>query len=102
MRQQLPGYETLWLVGYKLSPETGKLPIEFDELVRRCKAAGFDGLDLNYNWPLDRAAVQSLKAAGLQLHVWTVDDPAMARKWVEIGVDGITTDRPGWLREQLK
>jgi glycerophosphoryl diester phosphodiesterase len=42
-----------------------------------------------------------VKAAGLKLYVWTVNDPAVARRMVEIGVHGITTDRPGWLREQL-
>ena len=42
-----------------------------------------------------------MKAAGLRLYVWTVDDPAVAKRMVGLGVDGITTDRPGWLREQL-
>jgi glycerophosphoryl diester phosphodiesterase len=36
------------------------------------------------------------------LIAWTVDDPEVAKKLVELGVDGITTNRPGWLREQLK
>ncbi|MEK9864606.1 MAG: glycerophosphodiester phosphodiesterase family protein, partial [Verrucomicrobiota bacterium] len=32
---------------------------------------------------------------------YTVNDPADARRLMEAGVDGITTDRPGFLREQL-
>jgi glycerophosphoryl diester phosphodiesterase len=31
-----------------------------------------------------------------------VDDTAVAQKLNAAGVDGITTNRPGWLREQLK
>jgi glycerophosphoryl diester phosphodiesterase len=33
--------------------------------------------------------------------VWTVNDPAVARRMAALGVDGITTDRPAWLRERL-
>ena len=50
---------------------------------------------------LDAAFARKVKSAGLKLYVWTVNDVALARRMVEIGVDGITTDRPGWLREQL-
>ena len=39
--------------------------------------------------------------AGLKLYTWTVDDPAVARKQAAAGVDGLTTNRPGWLRKQL-
>ena len=34
--------------------------------------------------------------------VWTVDDAAVAKQLADAGVDGITTNRPQWLREQLK
>ena len=66
------------------------------------KAADFDGLDLQYNWPITKSFVSEVKAAGLKLVVWTVDDPAVAKRLTEAGVDGITTNRPQWLREQLK
>jgi glycerophosphoryl diester phosphodiesterase len=36
---------------------------------------------------------------GLVVHVWTIDDPAQMRKLLDIGVDGIMTDRPAVLRE---
>jgi glycerophosphoryl diester phosphodiesterase len=35
------------------------------------------------------------------LYVWTVDSPAQARRLASAGVDGITTNRPAWLRQKL-
>ena len=62
----------------------------------------FDGLDLQFKWPIDKAFVKQVNDAGLKVVVWTVNDPKIARRLIEAGVDGITTDRPGWMREQLK
>jgi len=45
---------------------------------------------------------EKIHGAGLKLYTCTVDDPVVARAEAEAGVDGITTNRPGWLREQLK
>jgi glycerophosphoryl diester phosphodiesterase len=40
-------------------------------------------------------------AARLKLYIWTVDSPSQARKLLAAGVDGITTNRPEWLRAKL-
>jgi glycerophosphoryl diester phosphodiesterase len=71
-------------------------------LIEDAKSADLDGLDLHFDWPIDKAFVARVKEAGLKLIVWTINDPAVARRMSDAGVDGITTDRPGWLREQLK
>jgi glycerophosphoryl diester phosphodiesterase len=58
-------------------------------------------LDLGANRPLTRANVAEIKDAGLNVYIWTVDSPSKARQLLNAGVDGITTNRPAWLREQL-
>ena len=52
--------------------------------------------------PLTAADTKKIKDAGLELHVWTVDDPAVAKHWIELGALSVTTNRPAYLREQLK
>ena len=40
-------------------------------------------------------------AAGLRVDVWTIDVPAVMGKMLDIGVDGVITDRPDLLTEVL-
>jgi glycerophosphoryl diester phosphodiesterase len=71
-------------------------------LLVRANATGADGVDLYANERVDKHLARMLRDEGLELHVWTVNDPVVARKMVEVGAESITTDRPGWLREQLQ
>lgn len=99
VKARMPQLEVSWLV----SPDKkDKSKPTLDEMIQMATAAGLDGLDLNYGFPIDRAFVEKVHAAGLKLYTWTVDDPAVARQHVMAGVDGITTNRPKWLREQLR
>lgn len=100
-KKAMPEYEALWILSYKPDKQTGKLPYELEDMIRMCKEANLDGLDLSYKWPIDKAFVKKVHDAGLKLFTWTVDDADVAKAEVEAGVDGITTNRPGWLREQL-
>ena len=43
---------------------------------------------------VDRALVDTLHGAGMQILVWTVDDPAEMRSLLALGVDGICTNVP--------
>ena len=51
---------------------------------------------------VDERFIAAAHARGLQVHVWTVDDPVEAEAMLELGVDGIMTDRPAMLRELLE
>ncbi len=70
-------------------------------LADQAKVCGLDGLDVHWTG-LTRRFIRAVKAAGLRLYVWTVDDPAQAFRLTAMGADGITTNRPGWLRSRME
>jgi len=100
-KKDWPNVEHYFLMDYKKDAKTQAFP-ELKPLIARAKSGGFDGLNLQFNWPITKEFTAEAKAAGLKLYVWTVDDVAMARRWKDAGVEGITTNKPKWLREQLK
>jgi glycerophosphoryl diester phosphodiesterase len=48
---------------------------------------------------VDRRFVATAHRAGLHVHVWTIDDPATMNHLLDLGVDGIMTDRIEVLRD---
>lgn len=57
----------------------------------------------NVDPPLAEARrVEALRARGVEVHVWTVNDPGEARALAAAGVAGVFTDRPASMRAALQ
>lgn len=50
---------------------------------------------------VDERFIDSVHAAGAQVHVWTINESDEMRRLVDLGVDGIITDRADLLRTEL-
>lgn len=51
---------------------------------------------------VDSRFVSAADDLGLQVHVWTVNERAEMRRLLTLGVDGVLTDYPGRLAEELR
>lgn len=50
---------------------------------------------------LTPALIKRAHERGMQVHVWTIDDPQVMHQLLDRGVDGIITDRPDVLKDVL-
>lgn len=51
---------------------------------------------------VDKAFVDAAHRAGAEVHVWPIDDESTMDALLDLGVDGIVTDRPDILRTVLR
>jgi glycerophosphoryl diester phosphodiesterase len=69
--------------------------------VEKCKAARLDGLDVQARKYLNSEVIHFVKNNELNIYTWTVDDPVRAKQlWLD-RIDGITTNKASWLKQQL-
>jgi glycerophosphoryl diester phosphodiesterase len=101
LRRTLSGSPTYLVVEFLRDPHGGVWYPDADERLDAALCHGLTGVDLMAARAVDPGLLKRITAAGLDLCVWTVDEPDEATRLIELGVRRITTNRPGWLREQL-
>ena len=68
--------------------------------MEKAAAEGLTGVNLKHSI-IDEEIIAQAKDLNLEVLSWTIDDPAEAQRLTNIGVSGITTNRPKWLKEQM-
>ena len=97
----MPDRHCYWLYGFSESEATTYGVRSPADLLQRVQEAALDGLDVRHSgeWTPELAA--SLHKLGKDLYVYTVNDAEKARRLRDLGVAGITTDRPAFIREAV-
>ena len=101
VKQALPDVPAFLVARFERPETSDHWTPTTEQLLTTARSAGLDGLMLREVGPLDAAMAREIADAGFGLYVWTVDSPDRARQLIAIGVQGILTNRPGWLRQQL-
>jgi len=68
--------------------------------IEKAKEANLDGLNFRYKG-ISEEFIKSVHDANMKIYTWTVDDPEEAAKLIKSGIDGITTNRPCWMKKEL-
>jgi glycerophosphoryl diester phosphodiesterase len=98
IEKQAPGFKTCWLSSFEKSSPLDPAADEVLTILRDIKADGFSS---RADERLQPDYLKLIRDAGFEYHCWTVDDPQVARRFLDLGAQSITTNRPAFLRESL-
>ena len=76
--------------------------IEVNEILDSVLSIDANGVGAQNHDRLNEELIGSLKEIGKSTHVWTVDSDKEAERYLELGINSITTNRPLFLRKHLK
>ena len=75
--------------------------IEENEIVRIMQIINADGIGAQNHKSLDIHFFNKINRENKKVHVWTVNSPEEAKRYYKLGLDSITTNCPGKIREYL-
>ena len=92
-KKMMPEYKVLSCLNCCRGWKPGAKPVPAEEIVAVTKEMGADGVDLRYIPEVTTAEyMKKIKDAGLELHVWTVDDLDDAVEAFRRGAQTVTTN----------
>ena len=92
-KKLLPEYKVLSCLNCCKGWKKGAPPVPVEEIIAVTKEMGADGVDLRFIPGVTTAAyMKAIKDAGLELHVWTVDDLDDAVEAFKRGAQTVTTN----------
>lgn len=101
MKKSFPETEVLWLNKFPLLSFPWQRKRALKQILQTAKQEGLDGVNLQNISQVNAGIIRSCKKQSLRCYCWTVDGPFRAASLIGNGIDGIATNRPGWMREQL-
>lgn len=101
-KQMMPEYKMLWLLNLDYHWPHWMLWVNKQRIINKVKSFNLDGVDVWAGKLLVKSFIQQFHEAGLLVYTWTVDNPKKAKTLLEYGIDGITTNRAGWMTQQIK
>ncbi len=100
-KRLLPQLKALWITDFKTDRKNGVRP-SAQEILETLERIGADGVDCRSHAVVDRQFMQTLRTANKEVHIWTVDDVPMAKRYLQLGADSLTSNCAGWLKQQLR
>ena len=100
IKQQAPHLKTSWLCGFKKN-KAGTITPTDTSILKTLKDIKADGLSSSHQH-IQPSLIKQIQTAGINHHVWTVNEPAIATRFQQWGTGSITTDKPLLIKNALK
>ncbi|VGO21011.1 glycerophosphodiester phosphodiesterase [Pontiella sulfatireligans] len=101
MKENFPAIEVLWLNKLPRLQVPWRKKRALHQILSTTRQRGLNGVNLQNTPLLNAALIRACREHGLGCYCWTVDDPRRAAALAKNGINGIATNRPGWMRKQL-
>ncbi len=89
----MPEYKVYWLTGAKRKVGGKRVPVTAQEVIKSVRACGADGVDICFDASIHtKEFIDEVKSAGLEFHVWTVDNPLKTMLAFCRGAQTVTTN----------
>jgi glycerophosphoryl diester phosphodiesterase len=100
-KKMFPNVEVLWLYEFEPLASPKKKRILLDKIIEIAVLNKIDGINIENVKQLDANFIQKAKENGLKCYCWTVDNCKRAKYLMSSGIDGIATNKPGWMKLRL-
>lgn len=100
LKVQRPTVAAYWLSYLDEQPD-GSFRPSIGEIIGTVKSLQLEGFGGQSGRGVSAELVSALRDGGMELNVWTVDEPKEARRMRDIGVKSVTTNDPGLILEDL-
>lgn len=99
MKKQAPGFKAYWLSSFeKKSP----LVPSMEQVLTTLRDIKADGFSSKADNRIDEAFISGIHQEGFSYHCWTVDDPSIGKRFLGMGTQSITTNKPALMRRALQ
>lgn len=101
VRSHIPQLRVFWIIALDYYWIQKLFHLSINRIIRKAKKYEINGLDLWAGKKINNDLVHKINMANLSIYTWTVDNPEEAQDLLNMGINGITTNRAGWMKDQL-
>ena len=96
-----PNNKCLWLLDLDYNEETAKNTPSYKEIIDKVKKHNLDGVNVFAGKAADKSFFKTMQQENFDVYLWTINEIMHAKQYLPFSPDGLTTDRPKWMKEQL-
>ncbi len=96
-----PNNKCLWLLDLDYNEETAKNTPSNKEIIDKVKKHNLDGINVFAGEFANESFFKTMQQENFEVYLWTINKVEHAKQYLPFLPDGLTTDRPKWMSEQL-